>query len=85
MSGVGPGFAVDVDVLLEHPHILVPHGLGSLLYALEAPEYGGDTLFANQYLAYETLSNGMKQMLEGLTAMHSARRPYGAALARAEA
>ena len=25
MSGVGPGFAVDVDVLLEHPHILVPH------------------------------------------------------------
>jgi hypothetical protein len=24
MSGVGPGFAVDVDVLLEHPHILVP-------------------------------------------------------------
>src|SRR5215468_1618353 len=25
MSGVGPGFTVDVDVLLEHPHILVPH------------------------------------------------------------
>jgi hypothetical protein len=26
MSGIGPGFAVDVDVLLEHPHVLVPHG-----------------------------------------------------------
>jgi hypothetical protein len=25
MSGIGPGFAVDVDMLLEHPHILVPH------------------------------------------------------------
>jgi hypothetical protein len=33
MSGVGPGFAVDVDVLLEHPHILVPHRQAVMLGA----------------------------------------------------
>lgn len=44
--------------------------LGSILYALEVPHYGGDTLFANQYLAYDSLSDGMKAMLDGLTAVH---------------
>jgi taurine dioxygenase len=73
----GSGWHTDVSYL-ERP------SLGSLLYALEAPEYGGDTLFANQYLAYEMLSDGMKQMLDGLTAMHSARRPYGINAARAQ-
>jgi taurine dioxygenase len=51
--------------------------LGSILYALEVPPYGGDTMFANQYLAYDTLSPGMKRLLDGLTAIHSARHVYG--------
>jgi len=44
--------------------------LGSILYAIETPQHGGDTLFANMYLAYETLSDGMKALLERLTALH---------------
>ena len=47
--------------------------LGSILYALETPPVGGDTLFANQYMAYESLSDGMKQMLAGLRAGHDNR------------
>jgi len=56
--------------------------LGSVLYAREVPEHGGDTMFASQYLAYDTLSDGMKAMLGGMTAIHSARRPYGVDAAR---
>src|SRR5262245_19140651 len=44
--------------------------LGSMLYAIETPKEGGDTLFANMYLAYESLSGGMKALLERLTAVH---------------
>lgn len=44
---------------------------GAVLYGVDVPPYGGDTLFANQYLAYETLSDGMREMLAGLTAVHS--------------
>jgi alpha-ketoglutarate-dependent taurine dioxygenase len=40
--------------------------MGTLLVAREVPPVGGDTLFANMYLAYETLSDGMKRLLEGL-------------------
>src|SRR5262249_44945454 len=36
--------------------------MGSILYALDVPPSGGDTLFANMFLAYESLSDGMKRM-----------------------
>jgi len=72
----GGGWHTDVSYL-ERP------ALGSVLYARDVPDYGGDTLFANQYLAYETLSDGMKALLGGMTAIHSARRPYGVNATRA--
>jgi taurine dioxygenase len=40
--------------------------MGTMLVAREVPPVGGDTLFANMYLAYETLSDGMKRLLDGL-------------------
>ena len=46
--------------------------MASMLYAVELPPYGGDTLFANQYLAYETLSEGYRKMLDGLVGVSSA-------------
>lgn len=48
--------------------------MASMLLAREIPPHGGDTLFANMYLAYETLSDGLKAMLEGLTAINSSAK-----------
>jgi taurine dioxygenase len=62
----------DVTYLKEPP-------LGSILYAKEVPEVGGDTLWANQYLAYETLSPGMRALLDGMTMIHTPAKIYGLA------
>jgi sulfonate dioxygenase len=43
----------------------------TFLYLLDGPVAGGDTLFANQVVAYERLSPGFKQRLHGLKAVHS--------------
>ena len=48
--------------------------MGTLLLAREVPPVGGDTLFANQYLAYEALSGGMKKLLGGLVAVNSSSK-----------
>ena len=48
---------------------------GAVLYARELPPVGGDTMFANMVLAYETLSHGMRRMLEGLSARHASGEP----------
>ena len=48
--------------------------MGTLLVAREVPAVGGDTLFANQYLAYETLSDRMRAMLDGLTGISNSAK-----------
>ena len=49
----------------EHP------SLGSMLHAQELPEEGGDTLFANMHLAWDTLPLELKRIVEGRKAEHS--------------
>jgi len=49
----------------------------TLLHAWDVPAFGGDTVWSNQYLAYETLSRGLKETLVGLRAVHSAGLAYG--------
>ncbi len=48
--------------------------MGSMLLAREVPPQGGDTEFANQYLAYESLSDAMKQLLSGLVAVNESAK-----------
>ena len=48
--------------------------LGSMLLLKEAPASGGDTLFANMYVAYETLSEPIRTMIDGLDAVHDMRQ-----------
>lgn len=61
----------------DHSYDQIP-ALGSLLYARELPPLGGDTLFASTCRAYDTLSDGLRQTLQGLRAVHSSRHVFGA-------
>ena len=66
----GDGWHTDVSCEAIPP-------MASALYITEVPECGGgDTLYADMYLAYEMLSEPMQQMLEGLTAVHDGALPY---------
>ncbi len=67
--------------------------LGSLLHAQELPNEGGDTLFANQHLAFDTLPEELRRAIDGRKAEHSylakyeelrARNPYRPALTQAQ-
>jgi taurine dioxygenase len=48
----------------------VEPSLGSVLRALEVPAFGGDTLFADMYAAYDGLSDEVKAKIEGKNALH---------------
>ena len=67
---VGEDWHTDTTMVAEPP-------MGAILYGVEVPPYGGDTLFANQCLAYDRLSDGMKRMLGELKAVHSDRKVAG--------
>lgn len=60
----------------DTPYLVRP-SLGSVLYALEVPEVGGDTIWANTYRAWETLSAGLQATLRRLRAVHSAAANKG--------
>ena len=67
---VGEDWHTDTTMMARPP-------MGAILYAIEVPPYGGDTLLANQYLAYETPSQGMKRLIAPLRAIHSDRLVAG--------
>jgi len=48
--------------------------MATMLIARETPPLGGDTMFANQYLAYETLSDGMKKLLDGMIGINTSAK-----------
>ncbi len=58
-AGVGEYWHSDLQYLAKP-------SLGSIMHAIEVPEVGGDTMFANQVAAYDALSDGMKELLGGL-------------------
>ena len=67
---VGEEWHTDTTMMAEPP-------MGALLYAIETPAYGGDTVFSSQALAYEALSDGMKAKLADLRCVHSDRKVAG--------
>ena len=78
INNIGGGWHTD------HSYDEIP-AMGSILYAREVPNTGGDTMFANMYLAYEALSDGLKATLESLNAVHSSRHVFGAEARRYKA
>jgi taurine dioxygenase len=61
---VGEGWHIDSTYRDSPP-------AGAALYSIEVPERGGDTLFANMCLAYDSLSDGMKTLLSGVRVVHA--------------
>ena len=61
----------------DHSYDQVP-AMGSILVSRVTPKRGGDTVFANMFLAYEHLSDGLKKTVNQLRAVHSSRHVFGA-------
>jgi taurine dioxygenase len=53
----------------DYSYLEIP-ARATLLYSIEVPKQGGDTLFANQYAAYDDLPRSKKKQLENLVALH---------------
>jgi taurine dioxygenase len=70
-NGETIGALPDGEMHFHHDqiHAEIPHN-GTLLYSVEVPTYGGDTLFASGYAAYDTLDPAIKAKLEGRRAFH---------------
>jgi taurine dioxygenase len=70
-NGETIGALPDGEMQFHHDqiHSEVPHN-GTLLYSLEVPSYGGDTLFASGYAAFDTLDPAIKSQLAGRRAFH---------------
>ncbi len=69
VTNIGGGWHTD------HSFDQIP-AMGSILVARELPPVGGDTLFASMGAAYDALSDGLKQTLRGLKAVHSSDHVY---------
>jgi taurine dioxygenase len=67
---VGEGFHNDSTFMPTPPTAVV-------MRAVDVPEFGGDTAFANLYLAYETLSEPMRAFADKLVGVNSAARLFG--------
>jgi taurine dioxygenase len=64
------------DVFHSDWSFLASPPAGTLLYALEIPHLGGDTLYADQYGAFDALPADLRMRIEGRRGIHSARRGY---------
>ena len=51
--------------------------LGAVLHAVEVPAVGGDTLFADMYAAYDGLDPDLRELVDGLTAVHDFSMVFG--------
>ena len=58
--------------------------MGAILHALEVPELGGDTLFADMHAAYEGLDPEVRERIDTLSAVHDYMRAFGHTVAPAE-
>ena len=58
--------------------------IASILQIVRCPPSGGDTMWSNQYLAYEAVSEPLRDLLDGLTALHLFAHPNGSFRSEAE-
>jgi taurine dioxygenase len=70
-NGETVGALPDGEMLFHHDtiHREIPHN-ATILYSVEVPTFGGDTLFASGYAAYDTLDPPLKKKLEGKQAVN---------------